>query len=125
MPAVLSTVSCPGVVPSGDPIELTFFPGPAHHRPEFHRTVALRAGQRGDSVAITIDQSFDDLLLKRLSGVHNVMLNPELLADSGRVHKALSATGALSAHEPQGQALHMPSGFHQQCRRQGAVHATG
>ena len=50
-----------------------------------------------------------------------MMRNVELLADACRIHQPLGAAGALAAHQPEGEPLHLPSGLHQECSGQGAV----
>ena len=125
MPPMLTAMADPGVMACGNPGQPPFLGGPVEHRPELHRTVALGAGQGRDAVAVAVHQPLHDLLLKGLPGVHHVMGDAELFADSGCIHETFGATGAFTTHQPKGEALHLPARFDQQCCGQGTVHSTG
>ena len=124
MAPLIAAMADPGVVAGGDAGQLALLQGPIKHRSEFHRSIALGAGQWRDPIAITIHQPLHDLLLERLPCVHHVMGNAELLTDAGCIHKPLGATGPFPAHQPERQAFHLPARLHQQCRRQGTVDAS-
>ena len=47
--------------------------------------------------------------------------NLQLLTEAGRIHKPLSAAGALAAHQPQRQPFHLPVGITQQRRGERAI----
>ncbi|EAU74425.1 hypothetical protein RS9916_32997 [Synechococcus sp. RS9916] len=49
-----------------------------------------------------------------LAEIHHMVGHAQLLTNSRSIHQAFSATGALAAHQPEGETLHLPTGFHQQ-----------
>ena len=53
------------------------------------------------------------------------MGDAELLTDSGGIHEAFGAAGSLTTHQPEGEALHLPTSLHQQRCGQGTVHSSG
>ena len=111
-----------GVVTGGDPLNAALLLGPLQHRPEFHFPVATGAGQRRNAIAIALHQEIHDLLLEVLAEIHHVVLHAQLLTDPGCIHQTLGAARSLAAHQPEGEALHLPARFHEQRRGEGAIH---
>ena len=112
----------PGVVARGDAANGPLLGRPGQHRPKLHLPVAAGAGQGRHPGAIALHQKLDDLGLERGPGIDHVVGDTQLLADGGRIHQPFGATRPLAAHEPEGEALHLPASLHQQGRRQGAIH---
>ena len=115
----------PGVMACGDSGELPLLGGPLEHRSEFHRAVALGAGQGCDAVAVAVHQPLHNFLLEGVSRVHHVMGDAELLADSGCIDEAFGAAGAFATHQPKREALDLPTRLHQEGCGQGTVHSAG
>ena len=120
-----SGMADPGVMASGETTDLTLGAGPGQHRAELDLPVAAGTGQGGDPAAIAIQQEINDLALEVLAEIHHMVGNPQLLTDGGCVHQAFGTAGALAAHQPQGETLHLPAGLHQQGGREGAVDPPG
>jgi len=116
MTLLIAPMTDPGVVAGGDAGQVPLLEGPIEHRSKFHRPIALGAGQWRDPIAVAVHQPLDDLLLERLPRVHHVVGNAQLFTDAGRIHQSFSATGSFPAHQPKGQAFHLPTRFHQQRR---------
>ena len=57
-------------------------------------------------------------MLERLTGVDDVVVNPQLLTDSSGVDETFGTASAFPTHEPEGQAFDMPAGFNQKRCRQ-------
>ena len=87
---------------------------PLEHGAKFHRSVALRAGQRRDAVLVAIHESLNDFLLKGLAGIDYMVRDAQLLTDACGIHQPFSAAGAFATHQPQRQSLDLPACFHQQ-----------
>ena len=116
MTLLIAHMADPGVVAGGDAGNFRSCIAQSSIGPNF--TDRLHWEQAGcDPIAIPIHQPLDDFLLERLPRVHHMVRNAELFTDAGCIHQPLRATGPLPAHQPEGQALHLPARFHQQCRR--------
>ena len=114
-----------GVVAGGDARDAPLAPGPLQHRAELDVAVAAGAGQRRDSLAVALHQEINDLRAEVLAEIDHVMGHAQLLAQGGCIHQAFGAAGALAAHQPQREPLHLPAGRRQQCGGEGAVDAAG
>ena len=115
----------PGVVAGGDAADAPLLLGPLEHRAEFHLPVAAGAGQGRDASRVALHQKIDDLGLEVLPKIDHMVGDGELFADPRRIHQTLGAAGTLATHQPEGEPLHLPTRFHQQGCRQGAVHTAG
>ena len=112
-----------GVVTGGDAIAPQFGFGVLQHRPKFHRSVALGTGQRGHAAAVARDQIIDDLPLKHLAAIDNVVGNAQILAELSGIHHALGAALTLALHQPQSNAHHVVALLVQGGRRHRTVYA--
>ena len=110
----LIAVAHAGVVARGDALQAPLFGRPGEHRSKFHLPVAAGAGKGRHAFAIALHQEINNLLLEMLPKIHHVVGHAQLLTDPGGIHQPFRAAGALATHQPQGEALHLPTGFHQQ-----------
>ena len=100
--AVVPAVADSGVMPCGDAGQIAFMEGPIEHWAEFHGSIALRTRQWRDAMAVSIHQPLHNFSLERLTGVHHMVGDPELFADSRSVDKALCTAGTFPTHQPEG-----------------------
>jgi hypothetical protein len=91
-----------GVMPSRDPGKIAFAFCPGEHRTEFHSPVASGAGKRSNARLIALNQSLNDLADERVTRIHDMVRDAELLTDSCSVYQTFSATCPLPTHQPEG-----------------------